>query len=215
MPGCLFSTRVHSQLPRQLQLSCEGCTGVPFQTVGIKDVGGATIVYRTRSLRDASSWRYDGLLCVGEGDTGAVWECPLIAQLSPLPLNDEVLGSSHHSRLAMGPRLSRPLLGSGNMLQQLDAGKDPKSPTSSADADGPFALQQQHQQVQQQHQQQQHGPHPLSHPNGGIFLNGGSEPVGTYDERYTHFYSISPDACTNPTIYWLGRWVSEVFWQCF
>jgi hypothetical protein len=28
---------------------------------------------------------------------------------------------------------------------------------------------------------------------------------GSWDERYTHFYSISPDACTNPTIYWLGR----------
>jgi hypothetical protein len=34
-------------------------------------VGGATIVYRTRSLRDAASWRYDGLLCVGDGETGA------------------------------------------------------------------------------------------------------------------------------------------------
>jgi hypothetical protein len=27
----------------------------------------------------------------------------------------------------------------------------------------------------------------------------------SFDVRYTHFYSISPDACTNPTIYWLGR----------
>jgi hypothetical protein len=38
---------------------------------GIKEVGGATIVYRTRNLRDASSWRYDGLLCTGDGGTGA------------------------------------------------------------------------------------------------------------------------------------------------
>lgn len=29
--------------------------------------------------------------------------------------------------------------------------------------------------------------------------------LGSFDDRYTHFYSISPDACTNPTIYWLGR----------
>jgi hypothetical protein len=35
-------------------------------------VGGATIVYRTRNLRDAASWRYDGLLCVGDGDTGVM-----------------------------------------------------------------------------------------------------------------------------------------------
>lgn len=37
---------------------------------GIKDVGGATIVYRTRDLRDPAAWRYDGMLCTGEGDTG-------------------------------------------------------------------------------------------------------------------------------------------------
>jgi hypothetical protein len=41
-----------------------------FVDAGIKEVGGATIVYRTRQLRDANSWRYDGLLCVGDGGTG-------------------------------------------------------------------------------------------------------------------------------------------------
>jgi hypothetical protein len=34
---------------------------------------------------------------------------------------------------------------------------------------------------------------------------GSSVQLGLFDDRYTHFYSISPDACTNPTIYWLGR----------
>lgn len=46
---------------------------------GIKEVGGATIVYRTRHLRDASSWRYDGLLCTGDGQTG-VHLCVCVCQ---------------------------------------------------------------------------------------------------------------------------------------
>jgi hypothetical protein len=49
------------------------CCALLF-AAGIKEVGGATIVYRTRNLRDASSWRYDGLLCSGDGGTGG-WAC--------------------------------------------------------------------------------------------------------------------------------------------
>ncbi|KAI8462969.1 MAG: glycosyl hydrolase [Monoraphidium minutum] len=52
---------------------------------GLKNGGGTCLVYRTPSLRDPASWRYDGLLCSGDGETGAVWECPLIAELEPLP----------------------------------------------------------------------------------------------------------------------------------
>eukprot|EP00775_Hariotina_reticulata_P002344 gene2344-2651_t len=85
---------------------------VVLMGAGIKEVGGATIVYRTQRLRDASSWRYDGLLCVGDGGTGFC--------------------------------------------------------TRSA-------------------------------------------PLGSWDDRYTHFYSISPDACTNPSIYWLGRYTAGRF----
>jgi hypothetical protein len=30
-----------------------------------------------------AGWRYDGPLCQGAGDTGLIWECPLLCQLSP------------------------------------------------------------------------------------------------------------------------------------
>jgi hypothetical protein len=50
-------------------------------------------------------------------------------------------------------------------------------------------------------------PHALVNAWGGPppGFNMASAVPGSWDERYTHFYSISPDACTNPTIYWLGR----------
>ena len=175
----------------------------PHAIAGIKEVGGATIVYRTRSLRDASSWRYDGLLCIGDGETGKVWECPLIAQLGPLPTSDELLGSSHHTRLALGSRRSLTHFGSGGIQhhqQQAEAAKDPRSPKHSGVGGIP---------VEVDGRGGHMFPYPLSHPEGGIWRHG-NEPVGDYDDRYTHFYSISPDACTNPTIYWLGRWVPSM-----
>lgn len=41
-------------------------------------------MYRTRSLRDASSWRYDGLLCTGDGGTGALADAACVKQLRSL-----------------------------------------------------------------------------------------------------------------------------------
>ncbi|KAF6258531.1 hypothetical protein COO60DRAFT_1107801 [Scenedesmus sp. NREL 46B-D3] len=203
---------------------------------GIKEVGGATIVYRTRSLKDEASWRYDGLLCVGDGDTGAVWECPLIAQLNPLPAGALPLGSSNHARLAMGNRK--------HSLSHLNTNSSSGSLTIAAD--GPL---QQHGEKQQQEDTANsssrrsydavsmgadcsssgaagHGSSSYTGSNGNSSSNSSAPPhalvnawggpppgfnmasavAGSWDERYTHFYSISPDACTNPTIYWLGRY---------
>jgi beta-fructofuranosidase len=44
---------------------------------GIKNVGGTALVYRVQDLRVPSSWVYDGLLCLGDGDTGeeSVQQC--------------------------------------------------------------------------------------------------------------------------------------------
>ncbi|WIA41557.1 hypothetical protein OEZ86_008923 [Tetradesmus obliquus] len=200
---------------------------------GIKEVGGATIVYRTRTLRDAASWRYDGLLCVGDGDTGAVWECPLIVQLNPLPAGALPLGSSNHARLAMGNRkhsLSRlnssssgggiaappaaadgPMQQHGDPLQQQDSRINSSSAcgcdgisiiadctsssingSSSSSSEPPYAL-----------------VNAWGGPPPGCSMAGVA--AGSWDERYSHFYSISPDACTNPTIYWLGRYSNGRF----
>jgi len=77
---------------------------------GIKGVGGTTLVYRTPSLRDPAAWRYDGMLCLGDGTTGAVWECPLVARLRPLPpaqhrLPSHTLGLGSRAASSSMPRL--------------------------------------------------------------------------------------------------------------
>lgn len=48
---------------------------------GIQGEGGAVLVYRSSDL--TSGWRCDGFLCKGDGTTGAMWECPLLVDLSP------------------------------------------------------------------------------------------------------------------------------------
>ncbi|KAK9821729.1 hypothetical protein WJX81_006531 [Elliptochloris bilobata] len=51
---------------------------------GLKDGGGAVMIYRSDKLR--GGWRYDGMLCEAENaETGAMWECPLLCQLPTLP----------------------------------------------------------------------------------------------------------------------------------
>jgi len=52
---------------------------------GVKGLGGTAAVYRAARLRDPGTWRFDGWLCEGDGATGTVWECPLVARLRPLP----------------------------------------------------------------------------------------------------------------------------------
>ncbi|KAF8056752.1 BFRUCT3 [Scenedesmus sp. PABB004] len=191
--------------PYVVERPCEanGHEWVVLMGSGIKDVGGATIVYCVRQLREPSSWRFDGLLCAGEGDTA-----------QPAAPGGAHLGSSGHQRLAAGGRCSR---------------RDSRLAQAGGAADGPEQPQQGEQQEQEQQKQR-------SSPGGGAAAGGGkaaasagplalvnpagqlppgydaaAAPPGSWDERFTHFYSISPDACTNPTIYWLGRYAGRRF----
>ncbi|KXZ49899.1 hypothetical protein GPECTOR_19g350 [Gonium pectorale] len=51
---------------------------------GVKERGGTALVYRAESLR-GGSWSYAGELCRGKGDTGVIWECPVLLQIPRLP----------------------------------------------------------------------------------------------------------------------------------
>ncbi|KAG2446052.1 hypothetical protein HXX76_000654 [Chlamydomonas incerta] len=51
---------------------------------GVRDRGGTALVYRSPSLR-AGPWTYVGELCRGAGDTGVIWECPVMLHPPPLP----------------------------------------------------------------------------------------------------------------------------------
>ncbi len=70
----------------------EGDTWYQLIGAGIKDVGGAALLYRSPDLR---AWEYLHPLCVGDlGTTGEVWECPdffplgdkHVLLISPIPL---------------------------------------------------------------------------------------------------------------------------------
>ena len=63
---------------------------------GIRGVGGATFLYRSRNIVD---WEYVGLHCVGSSlETGTMWECPdffplgdkYVLVLSPIPLQKAI-----------------------------------------------------------------------------------------------------------------------------
>lgn len=63
---------------------------------GIRGVGGATFLYRSRNVVD---WEYVGLHCVGSSlETGTMWECPdffplgdkYVLVLSPIPLRKAI-----------------------------------------------------------------------------------------------------------------------------
>ncbi len=99
---------------------------------------------RTPSLRDPSSWRYDGLLCCGDGDTGAVWECPLVAQLRPLPPSHSRLpshtlglGQRRHSMQRLSPVSEDSVIGSSGKGDGMGGRKSgdwsgPATPTYAA-----------------------------------------------------------------------------------
>lgn len=154
---------------------------------GLKGVGGTCLVYRTPDLRTPSAWRYDGLLCSGDGETGAVWECPLIAELSPLPpglLPQQPfslgLGGRRHSSAAAHHD------GAGG-------GRKPGPGGAGAGAD------------------LQHRPLWCDEAVGGA-AGGGQQPQQQHRRgKRRHFYTISPDACTNATIYWLGDYEAGRF----
>jgi len=80
---------------------------------------------------------------------GAVWERPILAELTPLPAGGVSLGSCAHDKAST-------------------------------------CL-----------------PLPPTHDKASLMLDAATQ--SCFDDRYTHFFSISPDTCSNATVYWLGR----------
>ncbi|KAG2452610.1 hypothetical protein HYH02_002847 [Chlamydomonas schloesseri] len=61
----------------------QGCWTIMIGA-GVRDRGGTALVYRSPKLR-GGSWTYAGELCRGAGDTGVIWECPVMMHPPPLP----------------------------------------------------------------------------------------------------------------------------------
>lgn len=50
---------------------------------GLQNEGGTTLIYTAKDL--TSPWEYSGLLCLGDPSLGAMWECPLLWEITPAP----------------------------------------------------------------------------------------------------------------------------------
>jgi len=115
---------------------------------GIKGVGGTVLKYTSDDI--LSGWKFDGYLCKGDADTGAMWECPLLLRLKPY----QAKGTAKLSPVTEG-----------------NGGSEPVD---------------------------------ISMKMGEISLMS-PESSNEVDERFSYFFCISPDAPTNPVLYWLGH----------
>lgn len=97
--------------PFVFQQGGDGKDWIILMGSGIKGEGGAVLVYKTPSLQ--ADWQLSGLLCLGDADTGAMWECPLLTKLKP-----------YKERPPQGPvhalGLKRSISGSGGLSGDLD-----------------------------------------------------------------------------------------------
>lgn len=138
---------------------------------GLKGRGGTALVYHSYDL--FQGWQYAGMLCCGEGDTGLVWECPILWKLQPLPLP-----SRHSHTLGLSSHLQR-----APSLHTLDSAahhKHDRKANGTADT-STF----------------------MEPSDGKAVCSPGTYPV---DETRGWFFCISPDAPTNPVLYWLGEY---------
>eukprot|EP00803_Ostreobium_quekettii_P007954 evm.model.scf_929.2 EVM.evm.TU.scf_929.2 scf_929:6204-10003(+) len=79
---------------------------------GIKGEGGAVLVYTAKQL--SQEWQFKGLLCLGDADTGAMWECPLLIKLDP--------HKEHSARVPLHTfGLRKSFSGSGSWSQSFEA----------------------------------------------------------------------------------------------
>ena len=139
---------------------------------GLKGKGGAALIYRAPSL--TSGWRYEGTMCeYDNADTGAMWECPLIAKLrvrgdggAPTPPSD--VASNIAPFTPRGGSASSSVTAADGVA---DAVAVLKLDGDGNDADAP---------------------------------HGGTASTTTASSPHDHFFCVSPDAPTNPVLYWMG-----------
>ncbi|KAK9810230.1 hypothetical protein WJX72_007025 [[Myrmecia] bisecta] len=146
---------------------------------GTKGRGGAVMVYRSSSL--ATGWRYDGMLCEADTvDTGAMWECPLLVKLDVRP--------DHPKPISIGAGgLRRVSDGYNNNINNFrEVGQTVHKPAGTS-ANG-------------------NGASPAHSVDYSPSQNGSNN---GQDQPYTHLLCVSPDAPTNPVLYWLGNYDEE------
>ncbi|KAF5833739.1 glycosyl hydrolase [Dunaliella salina] len=166
---------------------------------GIKEQGGTTLVYRSWEL--SRGWKLAGELCCGkkEDGTGIVWECPLLARLEPLDADRMPAGHKHH-HLHHQHHRHHHHHHHQNQQQHHHQNHD-QNQQSHHDHDAHSENQQSR---KSHHSQDAQSPLIGSklHDANNSGLHGSPKRLPR-----SHFFCISPDACTNPTLYYLGDYL--------
>ncbi|DBA96005.1 TPA: hypothetical protein ACH3X1_001510 [Trebouxia sp. C0004] len=181
---------------------------------GLKGQGGAIMIYRSESLY--GGWRFDGMLCEANNtETGAMWECPLLLELTQTQASPKAsaqttggIQSIHdlHTQLPtptgkaasfrearnQGGQTDKAVESEPGNFQELEP--QPSASTSGKAAGGVSLLSRQISDLSVVSQDSS---------------SGSAQQPPTQQQRqqpmqHTHFLCISPDAPTNPVLYWLG-----------
>lgn len=164
---------------------------------GLKGKGGAVMIYRSTDLNQG--WRFDGMLCEADNaDAGLMWECPILLQLNRIP---------EHSPMVRGMH-AFPTSGASDPLRFQAAGAvAAASATDSPEGalvDGAGLL--------------PTADTFISSPKSllSLDMDMDASSVDSYgrvlgeevssSSQFTHLFCVSPDAPTNPVLYWVGQY---------
>ena len=178
---------------------------------GFKGRGGAVLVYRSDELH--GGWRFEGTLCEAESvDTGAMWECPLIARLgerggeSGSEKGGAGGGASVSNNIVPAPQIASPSSSSASSASPLAAAAAEAAAAASAVAkeDGDAATAAisglKLEDDDEEEEKEEEGRRRKGENDGGDTSSSSSSSHRPHD----HFFCVSPDAPTNPVLYWTG-----------
>ena len=193
---------------------------------GFKGRGGTVLVYRSDELH--GGWRFEGTLCEAESvDTGAMWECPLIARLSERDGGEgEQRGGSGGSGGVVSNNIvpapptassssASPSLAACAAKEDSDAGA--AAPATAAAAFSGLKLGDEAEDSREKEDGRRRrrrrndgtdddasgGDEPSS-PASSSASSAAAGPSSSSPRPHDHFFCVSPDAPTNPVLYWTG-----------
>ena len=189
---------------------------------GFKGRGGTVLVYRSDELH--GGWRFEGTLCEAESvDTGAMWECPLIARLSE---REEAGceggggsgwrgGGANRSGVVSNIVPAPPTASSSSSAASAASAAPPSLAESAADAAAAQAEEAAAAAIsglkldgegssKEKGRRRREGDDDNGGDDDEPSSSSSSSSAAPPPRPHDHFFCVSPDAPTNPVLYWTG-----------
>ena len=170
---------------------------------GFKGRGGTVLIYRSDDLH--GGWRFEGTLCEADSvDTGAMWECPLIARLSEREGGE---GGSRGSVVVSNNIVpAPPTTSSSSVSAAAKEGGDVEAAAAISvlklDDGGEDSREKEEGRRQRKDEADDDADGAAS--TSSISSASGSRSSSRRPHTHDHFFCVSPDAPTNPVLYWTG-----------